>query len=215
MADTEKKTTTKKTTTTTKAKKPAEATKETKVETTNVDLSALLVEIESLKSQLANAQTQTIEPKEEKLDGDELIPVASHCVGTLCLTTGGYSGGTSYTFRELGEIQDIPFGDLRDIVRNNRNFAENGVFYIINEKAVKQLRLTEPYKKLLTHEDIVDLFHKDQNTIVEIYKMSSKVQKDMIVDMVCDKIAKGENIDMGLCAIIGQLCGKNLLEISK
>lgn len=184
------------------------------------------IKLKSLEQQLAEAmklitrlseQTNVIKTKEttEKIDSDELIPVISQCVGELTLTTEGNGSGTPYIFSEFGDIQDIPFGDLRDVVKNNKSFTTNGYFYIAHDEAVKQLRLTTLYKKLLKNEDMIHLFEKDANTIIELYKLAPDSQKQIVIDLVTDKKINGIAVDANVLMTLGQLSGKDLINIEK
>lgn len=194
-----------------------EPTKTTKTSTKTVDKRD--EEIEALKKSLAEAMDliksmQTVATqKETKLGSDDNIVVISQCVGALTISTEGFGRGTVYDFLEFGEIQDIPFGDLKDIVRNNRSFAEKGYFYIANEEAVKQLRLERVYNKLLKNEDMLNLFNINPQTVIELYKLAPEGQKKVIIDLIVDKKLKGETVDANILLTLGELSGKDLIGI--
>lgn len=181
-------------------------------------------EIESLKKQVAEAMdlinqlTQAKEAtvstsKSAKIDGDDTIPVISQCAHRLSLSTEGYGRGIVYDFDELGEVQDVPFSDLKDIVRHNKTFVKRGLFYIMDDQAVKQLRLTSLYKKLLSSNDVIQLLAKDDKTIIELYKLAPEEQKSTIIDMVIDEKTSGKNISINVLAELGSLCNKDLINI--
>lgn len=212
-----KKTTTAKTTGDTKD------TKETKVKNTEpntntdtkiADLEAQLSKamgmIETL-TQLKNAPIT----KDDKLTSDDYVTVISQCPNKLSLSTDGFGAGTVYDFDTLGEIIDIPFGDLKGIVRNNKSFVQKGLFYIANEEAVKQLRLGTLYKKLISSDDILNLLNRDDKTIIEIYKLAPDSQKETIINIVEDAKMAGRNIDANVLLELGELCGKDLIQIEK
>ena len=118
-----------------------------------------------------------------------------------------------YDFSEFGEIQDINFRDLRDIVRNNKNMVTNGRFYILNEKAVKELRLESAYNKMLSNEEIATIFNKDAKSVVELYKLAPTGEKETIIDLVIDRKLNGQPIDANVLIQLGELCGKDLINM--
>lgn len=95
------------------------------------------------------------------------VPVVSMCQGELNLATQGRGQGNIYTFTDFGQIMDIPFGDLKDIVQHNQRFANEGYFYIADEEVVKKLRKTSEYNKMLPPEVIENIFKNDANKIID------------------------------------------------
>ena len=177
-------------------------------------------EIKKLQEEKTNAEdlikTLKLNNNKENLDEPKLeddITVISQCVGGLTLSTDGKGEGTVYRFSKFGEIQDIPWGDLKDICKNMRSLAQKGAFYIANEKAVKKARLKNYYDRMLRNEDILNLFDKDSNTIIELYKLANDFQKETIIDLICNKKMKGENVDGGVLYAISELSEKNLMEM--
>lgn len=95
------------------------------------------------------------------------VPVVSMCQGELNLATQGRGQGNIYTFTDFGQIMDIPFGDLKDIVQHNQRFANEGYFYIADEEVVKKLRKTSEYNKMLPPDVIENIFNNDANKIID------------------------------------------------
>ncbi len=91
------------------------ATLQKQVESQNKEKSDLQKLVEALKSD-KSTDIEDIQDSEE-------IVVISQFVGTLSLFTEGNGMGYEYKFDKFGDIQDIPYRDLKDIVRNNRTFA--------------------------------------------------------------------------------------------
>lgn len=160
---------------------------------------------------LQNNNSSNKDSDELKLDDD--IVVISQTVGGLTLSTDGKGEGTVYRFLKFGEVQDIPWGDLKDICKNMRSLAQKGAFYIANEKAVEKAKLKTYYNRMLSNEDILHLFDKDVNTIIELYKLANDFQKETIIDLVINKKLKGDTIDSGILYALSDLSGKNLTDI--
>ena len=181
------------------------ATLQKQVESQNEEKSDLQQLVEALKSD-RSTDTEDIQDSEE-------IVVISQFVGTLSLFTEGNGMGYEYKFDKFGDIQDIPYRDLKDIVRNNRTFAQNGLFYIANNKVVDRLRLKAYYKRLISNEDMINIFNKKPNEIIEIYKLAPDEEKKTIIDLIIDKKMNKQKVNNDVLVELGELCGKDLINI--
>lgn len=188
-----------------------ENTDNKKMEDLEIQLAKAMAMIETLTKVQTNNTTST----DDKIDSEEAIPVISQCVGELCLTLDGKGSGIPYIFSEFGDIQDIPFGELKTICKNNRSFLDKGLFYVAHEKAAKQLRLTNLYKKLLSNEDMIHLLEKDSKTIIDLYNLAPDSQKETIIKLIADQKLNGAIIDANVLITLGQLSGKDLINIKK
>lgn len=198
---TEKATTSKKTTTTTVDNDIQEQLK-----LLQEQLAKLQAENEALKAEPILANTD-----EEEITSDTDITVVSQVVGTLTISTEGNGIGTVYNFEHFGEAQDIPFGDLRDIVKNKPNFAKEGVYYICNPQAVKKLRLNHQYENLIDKNTFANILNMDSKTVVALYQSAPKLQKEQIIGLIEEKIEKKQDVDGNILIQIGRLCGKDFL----
>lgn len=197
----------------------ASSTKTTTVKTENAVVDTQEQLLKELQEQLAKLQAENEElkkQKDEKIEEEELtsdtdIEVISQAVGRLILATEGYGMGTLYNFEEFGEVKDIPFGDLKDIVKNNGSFAKEGLFYVANDQAVKKLRLNRFYDNLIDDKTFKNLFNMDSKTVIELYKTASKLQQEQIVSLIEDRLEKKLDVDGNILIQIGKLCGKDFL----
>lgn len=169
-------------------------------------LAKLQAENEALKAEPMLANTD-----EEEITSDTDITVVSQVVGTLTISTEGNGIGTVYNFEHFGEAQDIPFGDLRDIVKNKPNFAKEGVYYICNPQAVKKLRLNHQYENLIDKNTFANILDMDSKTVVALYQSAPKLQQEQIVGLIEEKIEKKQDVDGNILIQIGRLCGKDFL----
>lgn len=205
------------------AGRPSKKTETTvkKAETNKDDMFlALSKQIEEMNKKLlelseenkALKENATKETQAEELNSDTEIPVVSMCVGKLVISTLGNGLGNIYRFSEFGEIQDIPFGDLKEIVKNKPYFAKEGAFYIANEEAVKKLRLTRDYEHIISNKMFETLLNQNAEVVVEAYKTAPDLQKSQVVSLIEDKIASGADIDGNILIKIGKLCGKSFIK---
>jgi hypothetical protein len=208
---------TKKTTTETTAKKTTTKAVEKEVKNESADLTALMEQMAEMQKQILalTKENETLQREtvvDEEIDSDTDILVRSAYRGTLVLSTEPNGHGVKYEFGEFGEEQDIPFGDLKDICKNMRRFAQEGYFYIMNESAVKKLRLTSSYGRMLPFDDMAELESKPADVVIELYKLASPLQKDEIVDLYLEKYRSGKEVDRNVLRGIGELIGRDLLE---
>lgn len=181
----------------------------------------LLKKFEELQKQLAELKAENDALKDntqvedndnvEELTSDTDITVISQTVGKLVISTEGNGVGTVYRFEEFGEVQDIPFGDLKDIVKNKPRFAKEGAYFICNPQAVKKLRLGNQYKNLIDDKTFVNLFDKDAKTIVALYESAPKMQQEQVVSLIQDRLDNGLEVDGNVLIKIGQLCGRDFI----
>lgn len=141
------------------------------------------------------------------------VPVVSMCQGELNLATLGRGQGNIYTFTNFGQIIDIPFGDLKDIVQHNQRFANEGYFYIADEEVVKKLRKTSEYNKMLPPDVIENIFKNDANKIIDLYNMAPRGQKETIVEMIKNKRTQGIEVDANILVKLGELTGIDFVGI--
>lgn len=162
-------------------------------------------------TQLKAKATSNSQIETNDIDADTTIPVVSLTTGTLVVSTLGNGLGTAYRFENFGEVQDIPFSDLKDIVKNKPNFAREGAYYIDDKNAVKKLRLERQYQNILSEDDIKRFFKSTADNAVKIYNNMTPMQKHQIVSLIEDKIQKKESIDANILVSIGKLANKDFL----
>lgn len=185
----------------------------------------LLKKLEEMQNQLAqlkaeneafkNHQIEDIDEDEEEINGDTDIPVISQTVGKLVLSTDGNGIGTVYRFDSFGEVHDIPFADLKDIVKNKPRFAKEGAYYISNAQAVKKLRLTKEYENIVDNKIFEHILDEKSDVVISTYKNAPKLQQEQIVSMIEEKIDRGQDVDGNVLVKIGKLCGKDFLRVEE
>lgn len=220
------KTTTTTTTKSTRAKSTTAAKTDIDVKALQERETTLIKENEEIKAQLNETQRQLQELMAQiqnnigatseissNIDDETEVLVISLVPHKLNLLTDNTGKGVVYSFSQMYEEQLIDYGDLKAIVRSNRDMVNNGRFYIMNDDVVKKLRLKTVYTHLLKPDELKGLLQQKPEQIVEIYKLAPEGQKQIIVDMVIDaKFNKGR-IDANLLQELGKLCGKDLLNM--
>lgn len=182
-----------------------------KLEEMQKQLADLKAENESLKTKQVEDRTED----EEEINGDTEVVVISQFMGKLVISTEGNGIGTVYRFEEFGDVQDIPFSDLKEIVKNKPNFAKEGLFYIANDKAVKKLRLTKEYEHIINNDLFVHLLDEKSDVIIKAYKDAPKLQQEQIIAMIDERLAANKDVDGNVLVKIGKLCGKDFLRVDE
>ena len=188
-----------------------------------VDVSAeLMKKLEEMQAQInaLKAENSSLKAKEEieeaeELNGDTEIVVISQFVGKLVISTLGNGSGTVYRFEKFGDIQDIPFSDLKEIVKNKPHFAKEGLFYIANEQAVKKLRLTKDYEHIINNKIFANLLDEKSDVVIKAYESAPRLQKEQIVSMIEERLAANKEVDGNVLVKIGKLCGKDFLRTNE
>lgn len=136
-------------------------------------------------------------------DSNRDVTLTSLTVGELNLSTEGYGQGEVYTFSHYGEQQTVPYEDLKKLIKNNKRFIEGGNVFINDEEVVKEQKLVNVYKKLLSYEQIEKIFSEDKSTFEKIYQSMTQNQKETLKGIIFDKLNKDEkSVDMNIVQIL-------------
>ena len=92
------------------------------------------------------------------------------------------------------------------IVNNMSECIRSGSVYIADAEFVEEHNLTEVYRYLLSDEQLSHLFELDAKSVIETYKNCSDSQKNIIENMILEKVSNGEEIDANITQQIGRLC---------
>ena len=141
------------------------------------------------------------------------VVVTSLTVGQLNLSTEGYGQGEIYTFEHIGEEQSIPLEDLKKIIKNNKSFVEGGNFFINDDDVVKSQKLTNIYKKLLSYDEMLDLFNKDRSVFEKVFANMTANQKETLKRIICEKLNENEkSVDMNIVQLINDNLGIDIMD---
>lgn len=165
-------------------------------------MEAMQAQMELLAKQMAtsNAPVVTDKKPERNIQFINMVP------GTLVLRgTQVWKIEGQFNFRSFMERE------ARIILNNMQNTIRSGYVYIVDNDFIQENDLGEVYANMLSDEQLRNLFNKNFNEIVEIYKTVPKAQQDIIVSMIKEKKASGTYIDANILIKIGELCGQDLI----
>ena len=123
-------------------------------------------------------------------------------------------GSSYYTIDEQFGTRRFIEREAKMIVNNMPQSIREGKVYILNADFVKDCELEDVYVDLLSDKQMKELLTREPSYVVEVYKNANKAQKQIIVDMIENKKLNGEDVDANILLQIGQLSGKNLIEIT-
>lgn len=179
-------------------------------------------EVEQMRKQMEDMQNLIIQltgkaftesqPVQYINNNDKDVTLTSLTVGELNLSTEGYGQGEVYTFSHYGEQQTIPYEDLKKLIKNNKRFIEGGNVFINDEEVVKEQKLVNVYKKLLSYDEIEKIFSEDRETFEKIYQDMTINQKETLKGIIYDKLNQDEkSVDMNIIQILNDDMGIDIM----
>lgn len=160
------------------------------------EIAALEARLAELKSgsgttERIRPERQRKEAKRDKVLLDDYVPVISLLPYRLNLSTKEGGQGDIKKFTKFGEVKNILYKDLVDIIEVNRSFMEAGYFYILDPLVIRQHGLDEVYSKILTKEKIEEILNNaNSEYCVDLYNSANPEQQRVIVQLFVDKVKK-------------------------
>jgi len=171
-------------------------------------------EIELLRARLA--ELENAEEKESvKIQLDEYIPVMSLIPFRLNLSTREMGTGDMKKFTKFGEVKNILYKDLVDIMEVHSNFVEAGYFYILDPRVIRQQGLDETYSKILTKEKIEEILLNNSNPehCIKLYNSANEDQKKVIVQLLIYKVKENpDSVNLNTVEKISKLSKTDILK---
>lgn len=179
--------------------------KEIKETVSKAEYDALKKELEKLQkvqnvSELKQENIMDDEDVDFNIDipSDKHIKVMSLTPYLLTLTTEERGRGKRYDFHSFGEVKNIPYHYLYDIMEAHPNFVDEGYFVILNKDVVRKHDLEEKYQKFLTKEKLDKILSGNQSDAANLFKACGEAQRGFIINIIHDKMLAGESVDLNL-----------------
>jgi hypothetical protein len=158
-------------------------------------LKARLAELESIDD-VANPtrEDHSIQAKRDRVLLDDYVPVMSLLPYRLNLSTKEGGQGDIKKFTRFGEVKNILYKDLVDIIEVDRSFMEAGYFYILDPVVIRQHGLDEVYSKILTKEKIDEILNNiNTEYCIDLYNSANPEQQKVIVHLLIEKVKADPN----------------------
>lgn len=177
----------------------------------NAKLLEMLTNLTSQKEEqpVNTVQKQDVEVVRKNYDNlrqprpDAMIRLQSLTKGELCLNV---NGSVAINFDKYGDIKPVLYSELMNIVNNNRRFAEEGAFYIMDDASVKYLGLSRYYDNILSYDEIESLESYSDDELRTIVTKISDFQKDVVSLVFANRIYNDEQVDRNKIEIISKAC---------
>ena len=192
-----------------------------KVETTETEAQVQMQNVEAendaLKKELADIKAQmqllmssmtapSVSTPTKK--NERLIRIVNMTNGMAVLR-----GSTIWKIDGQFNYQDFLETEASIIVANMSNMVRSGSIYIDDEQFRADHNLTDIYRYLLSKDLLQHLLDNVSKYAFEAYKGANDNQKQIILDMICDKLDKGQEVDGNILITLSKLSGKDLLEM--
>lgn len=176
----------------------------------------MMKQLESLQqSKEEKIEYQKENPEDFDINGREYINVMSLNPYGMVLTTEPKGAGRQFIFNKFGEIQRIMYDELRDILRTYRHFAEQGRFYILDRRVIRQHGLDDVYSRILNKEQIEKIL-SNQGDALTLYDSANDVQKTIIVNFLVKALRDNpDSVDMNLVDKISRKYGIKIYDIAE
>ena len=149
--------------------------------------------------------------KYKEPDANKQVRLVSMYYGVLTLcNSANRNSAKTLKFSKFGEIKSVLYHDLVDYVNNEHKFAEQGYFYILDKAAVYYLGLSSEYEKLVSPEFINNIMSYTEVEIHDVVSTMTPVQQDNLVEVLSNRMFRGESMDMNKIDIINKITGKNI-----
>ena len=170
------------------------------------EFSQMKAQMETLMQMMAMGSIGNKQPSKKE---EKYITFVNMTKGKFVL-----KGSSYYTIDEQFGTRRFIEREARMIVNNMPKSIRDGKIYILDADFVKDCELEDVYADLLSDKQMKELLTKKPSYVIEVYKNANKAQKQIIVDMIENKKVNGEDVDANILLQIGELSGKNLIEIT-
>lgn len=124
-------------------------------------------------------------------------------------TTGRYGytsrSGFSLEMEEYGDTLSVPFGELKTMRSTQKRHIEDAFIVILDEDAIKELKLEKLYESVLDNEGVEEVLHDSDRGHERLGKMLPKMSKGMrevVAEIAIRKFNSGELYDMRIKKVL-------------
>lgn len=158
----------------------------------------------------ASGNTADAPAVNSKIELDELITVVSLIDYPLNLLDAGRRG--KYRFTSFGEVKQIIYQDVLEIIERYRTFIDAGYFMILDERVIDRHGIRELQSKNLNRESINKILNSSTDAF-KLFESCGMEQQKLIAGMITRRIAeKPDSVDLNLVDRIGRHLSVNILE---
>lgn len=164
----------------------------------NLDLiKQMQKQIEQLQSQLAQAQSQPNVVVQSNSDITRTVKVVSMLPHTYVLSvkSNHKEKGRTYVFDKFGEVKNIRFSDMVEIVNNYNSQFEKGYAILTSQKDYEDLGIGYIYNEVMNKEAVERLISLVDDNAVDTILNMDKDTAERFVALIARKMSEGYNYD--------------------
>ncbi len=169
-------------------------------------------QVESTNINTANTPT---DEDDSDIRPNKYIKVMSLNFGKLVLSTESKGQGKVFVFNKFGDVKNIVYSELANLIHHQQSFAEQGRFYVFDKQVIKNHGLVEHYDKFMNKEMFDNILNHSREEIINLFNKTTKTQKEVIVNLLIKKIVDGEDVDITKVDIISRLAEVNIYDIAR
>lgn len=172
---------------------------EDKEKTTESTLSSIINAIDDLEE----SDNYDVNEKIEDLPIDTVIPVRSITFGSLIYKSR--SNNATYIWNEIGAVEHMTIAAITEMNNYNIDFLRRPLVILLDERAIKQFRLTDVYEKVAQINNLKTLFKSDLKTISNIIdNVLDANMRDMLISKVRAMYKKNTLTDVRVIKLLEQ-----------
>lgn len=164
----------------------------------NLDLiKQMQKQIEQLQSQLAQAQSHPNVVVQSNSDITRTVKVVSMLPHTYVLSvkSNPKEKGRTYVFDKFGEVKNIRFSDMVEIVNNYNSQFEKGYAILTSQKDYEDLGIGYIYNEVMNKEAVERLISLVDDNAVDTILNMDKDTAERFVALIARKMSEGYNYD--------------------
>jgi len=162
-----------------------------------------------LKQELENKTVQPVVIKNDEYRTKK-IKCVSLVHNPINVFTGADASGKPFSFDKYGDSRLIKFDELSDIIASYPNTMEQGLIYICDMEAVKELGLEEAYEKIYTKDMIDRLIYLREESDVDLLLGMNENMFNSTLPEIAKLLNANETIDLNFLARIKTETGHDI-----
>lgn len=167
--------------------------------TTESTLNSIINAIDDLEESDGYDESEKI----EDLPIDTVIPVRSITFGSLIYKSR--SNNATYIWNEIGAVEHMTIAAITEMNNYNIDFLRRPLVILLDERAIKQFRLTDVYEKVAQINNLKTLFKSDLKTISNIIDdVLGANMRDMLISKVRAMYKKNILTDVRVIRLLEQ-----------
>jgi hypothetical protein len=127
--------------------------------------------------------------KKPTLDKNELIPVMNITNGTLVYTSR--KTGLSVKFEKYGDVEYLEIGELLTMRSGQKRYLDEPWILIMDDEVVQYLGLDKMYKKLVSPQNVDQIFSFDLETYKEVVENAPIGYAQLIISRAKERLKDG------------------------